>query len=186
MIFDMDGTLVVPFTTSVLPKVEERIISLRENGHTIAIASNAGGVGFRWAIENDEDIKVWAQNKPGLDINEYPTIENEKERIQSVADKLDVKHYVQAFRYVSKGGDPFHAPSEDGEWSVDWRKPNGGMIKHLMRELSFEKHRTFYVGDRNEDRLAAFNAGVLCFSAVSFFGWDFQTVRLASGREKPT
>lgn len=166
IIFDLDGTLVVPFTTNLLPGVKEWF-DTEASKYELAIASNQGGVGLRnW-------MELGGFGEP----HKYPTKEQVQANLKDVLAKLGVKNvpcYV-AYRYQSKKGDWSPIPLEENEnpaWTTFWRKPNPGMLLSAMECYGIPSKDTVMVGDWDEDREAAQKAGCAFVHADKFFGRD--------------
>jgi D-glycero-D-manno-heptose 1,7-bisphosphate phosphatase len=150
-IFDLDGTLVrgvgvkIPNRLSqqeFIPGVIETCDNLREEGHTLAIASNQGGVAFGFGTLNEAE-----------------------ERLRVSAEMIGAKawHYCP---YHSGGKiEEFRRESFD-------RKPNPGMIFRIMLALEATVHDVIFVGDMDTDKMAANRAGVAFKWAHEFFGWE--------------
>ena len=69
-----------------------------------------------------------------------------------------------------KSGEWCPAKAATKEWSIDWRKPNPGMLNFAMKTFAIEPGRTLMVGDMKEDSGAAAAAGVEFINADTFFG----------------
>jgi len=154
-IFDKDGTLIgqpdqsdnrpanSPSEQTVLPRVIEKINSLRQSGHDIAIASNQGGV-------------AW----------EYISFTQAHELLQDCAEKIGGATYEfcpHDLRAKTAGKVNSFAVE------CDCRKPKPGMIISLMNRLHYNANHVVFVGDMDTDRLAAENAGVTFVWAKNFF-----------------
>ncbi len=151
IIFDKDGTLVATRDNhpanalaeqEFLPGVVERCAALRAEGHTLAIATNQGGVAFGY-FTAEEAHAVVAAAAEGIGARAYAIC------------LTHPQGKIEALRRQS----PF-------------RKPNAGMLHYLMDALGFAPADTLYVGDREEDRRTAQQAGVRFEWADAFFGRD--------------
>lgn len=152
-IFDKDDTLIGspgnrPANTTAeqkpLPGVVARLAELRAQGHSLAIATNQGGVawGFislstAYALARDAARKVG-----GMD-----------EVVVCPCDPRADPLYA----------DPLYAVASP------FRKPAPGMLKDLMWQFNCAPADTVFVGDRESDRLAAEAAGVRFEWAIDFF-----------------
>lgn len=165
IIFDVDGTLCQRHEDKVNSYRAKWIANLKANGHTIAIATNQGGVGLRYWMEHD-----------GFgDPAKYPTMADVDGRISKIARQIDCPNFKIAYRYQSKKGNWGPVPNDVENlrwWRRDYRKPQPGMLLDLMSELGFTAENTTYVGDRREDELAANGAGVYFEVADSYWGID--------------
>jgi HAD superfamily hydrolase (TIGR01662 family) len=54
----------------------------------------------------------------------------------------------------------------------DCRKPKPGMLQKIMEQARVSRSQTLFVGDSEDDRMTAENAGVRFMWAKNFFGWD--------------
>lgn len=151
IIFDKDNTLVHsldgrPANTLeeqvLIEGVVERCAQLRAKGHTLAVASNQGGVAFG-----------------------YFSVEDAHALVARVAEAIGAQHYAVCVCHPH--GDVPGAARESA-----FRKPNPGMLLYLMDALGFDARETIYVGDRDEDREAAGRAGVRFAWAQEFFAQE--------------
>jgi D-glycero-D-manno-heptose 1,7-bisphosphate phosphatase len=153
-IFDKDGTLVTkrgggdpPIPNSVkeqimLPGVILKCAKLREAGHTLAIASNQGGVA--WGF---------------LDIDDAEAMMRHAARMIGATWWKFCPHHPEA-------------PSIALGRECRNRKPNPGMLISIMLHLGFGAKDTIYIGDMESDRQAAEAAGVRFVWADEFFYGD--------------
>ena len=72
LLADLDGTLVESWRETILPGIPERLAEWRDRGARIAVATNQGGVGYRYAHEQRGE---WAQAA------RYPTLEDVQARL---------------------------------------------------------------------------------------------------------
>ncbi|APU89157.1 HAD hydrolase-like protein [Virus Rctr71] len=171
IIFDLDGTLVD--TSSGFNSTDlmlDRIYYIKEftnKGVQVAIATNQGGVGCR-ILGQAQGWKNWER---------YPTEDECLGRLGAITDRLhDILNkripIIFCFQFQdSKGNiaDPGPMFRDNAEWSLTHRKPNRGMLSDLMAWTNVPPQRTLYVGDRQEDYLAAYNAGCGYTKADKFF-----------------
>lgn len=152
-IFDKDNTLARPIEKAdgktrpannpmeqryygdVLPKTD----LLKFEGHTLAVASNQGGVAFGIMTPEMADLMV----------------EHAARYIQAAAWRVCYHHPKGKLA-------PYNQESTQ-------RKPAPGMLISLMGELGFRPEQTVMVGDSPEDAQAAANAGCLFMFADMFF-----------------
>jgi len=166
-LFDLDGTLVHPFTADFRPGVLDWFAT-HAVANQIAIATNQGGVGLRH----------WMEDGHFGEPDKYPTEDQARAHVEAISAALPGGPYpvFMAFAYQSqKSGKWAPAPAgceDDPEWSQEWRKPAPGMIFEAMRRLECSRAKTVMVGDWREDQEAAENAGVGFVWAVPFFGFD--------------
>ncbi len=150
-IFDKDGTLVGnpgPGRPAnhideqrLLPGVAEKCAALVTQGHSLAVASNQGGVAFGF-ISYDQ-ARALVEHAAGLIGARWA-------------------HFC-----------PHHPKGSIKKYrgESECRKPRPGMLLDLMAWAGCGPEETVFVGDREEDRLAAEAAGVRFEWAVDFFGW---------------
>lgn len=153
-IFDVDKTLVGPiggFAKTLddqqpLPGVVEKLAELRRQGHTIAAATQKGGVAWGiMSIAEADAFTVDAIAKVG-GVDAWRTCYNDPGAVRRYPDSpLSTDH--------------------------PWRKPNPGMLISLMNEWSFSPDQTIFVGDMETDKQAAEAAGVTFIWAADFFSW---------------
>lgn len=172
IIFDIDGTLADRDTNVLLPGVLEWFESQSHN-HTIALATNQGGVGLRWWMVKD------GFGEP----DRYPDEDDALDHVTAVVNQLglsperradlDLRTYI-CFAYQSKKSGQWN-PIPDGKandwrWLPEYRKPAPGMLIRAMQEANFSAPETLMVGDSEEDEQAAWGAGCHFQSASDFFG----------------
>ncbi|MFZ5888318.1 MAG: HAD-IIIA family hydrolase [Chloroflexota bacterium] len=157
VIFDKDGTLVgVPDPAAnrpanrpeeqvLLPSRREKIRALRKQGVQIALASNQGGVA--WGFISAQDA------------------------LRLMADVARKVGGVAAWRFCPHDARAAGKPNAREEYAIPCgcRKPAPGMLIDLMDALGVTPEETVFVGDRDEDRLAAQAAGVRFMWADEFF-----------------
>lgn len=153
-IFDKDGTLARSVieangkshapnsleTQDYFDDVAETCERLRSEGHTLAVASNQGGVAF------------------GI----FPADEAEA-LVSAAAAYIGAKAYRVCFYHPKGKIAPYNAESYN-------RKPNPGMIESLMHEFGFHPQDVTVVGDWESDQQAADAAGCNFRWAHEFFG----------------
>jgi D-glycero-D-manno-heptose 1,7-bisphosphate phosphatase len=149
VIFDLNNTLAnTPFIDkqplALLPGRLEKCQELREQGITLAIASNQGGVAFGFTIEAIATQEV-----------------------ADIAKQIGAEHFMVAFGHPKpkRGFERYGSPE-----MLSLRKPEPGMLINLMRVCGASPDETIMVGDREEDSLAAGAAGVKFVLAELFFG----------------
>ena len=158
IIFDKDGTLIAscgkrpastPAEQRPLPGVAAKLAALRKAGHTLAIASNQGGVAWGFLSEREAQalVKDAVAKVGGVDFWRCCCYDERA-----------------AQRYP---GNPFARPSPR-------RKPAPGMLREIMSAAGFLPAETLMVGDQDSDRLAAQAAGCRFSWAADFFGWKGQ------------
>lgn len=169
IIFDLDGTLVEFPGEELLPGVIEWFEANRSR-YKLAIASNSGGVGLRY----------WMEEGGFGNPDAYPTVDESHQRVVNILDKLllsvrrgDIKVY-QCFAYQAKTTGKW-SPTPPGHaqsivWNESGRKPRPGMLLQAMKDYDVEPSQTLMVGDWPEDRRAAMAAGCHFVNADQFFG----------------
>lgn len=160
-IFDADGTLCDRESGELLPGVESKLRSLTD--HNLAIATNQGGVGLR----------EWMLMDGFGDPYKYPSMGQIIERYEiGIAYRFGMKFYA-CYAYQTKAGKWAKVPEplrKRPEWSQAWRKPAPGMLLRAMADVGAAPADTIMVGDSDDDRQAAENAGVNFILAREFFG----------------
>lgn len=162
IVFDVDGTLVEPYTANLLPGVLEWF---ETHDHPTAFATNQGGVGLRRWMETEG----WGE--PG----KYPTEDDVSSRLYDIQEKLGKGMlWCICYAYQAKNGRWAPTP-DDGDvfsnlWSPLFRKPMPGMLLSAMANHRVLPERTLFVGDMDTDQEAAFRAGCGFAWADMFFG----------------
>jgi phosphoglycolate phosphatase-like HAD superfamily hydrolase len=171
VLFDVDGTLVEPFTETLLPGVEA-YFGLPAVP-PFALVSNQGGVGLR----------RWMELEGFGEPEAYPTQRDVELRLARLAARLgqyvapgnlsaQVCPVFLSFRYVSRKGHVSPLPPEgrgDVRWHEYWRKPKPGMLRAAIARFGVMPSATLMVGDRDEDRAAAEAVGAAFMQAEEFF-----------------
>lgn len=167
-IFDVDGTLCDRESHELYPAVVTKLAALANQGHRFALATNQGGVGLRY----------WMEAGGFGDPEKLPTEGQVVERLRAIVVHVEriaggtCATYV-AYRYQSKSSGTWSPPLLDDnlypEWSIEWRKPNAGMLLAAMSAAGADSASTVFVGDSPEDEQAAANAGVAFARAKEFF-----------------
>lgn len=153
-IFDKDGTLCKSVTgpngkthapncledQDYFSDVAARCAQLKADGHTLAVASNQGGVAFGIFPADEAELLV-----------------------SSAAAYIGAAAYRVCFYHPKGKVAPYNSDSYN-------RKPQPGMILGLMVELGFQPQDTVVVGDWDDDRRAAEAAGCEFVWAHVFFG----------------
>lgn len=175
--FDLDNTLVKPWTTQFLPGVEEWFRSSVGDSR-IGIATNQGSVGLRHWMEVD------GFGDPG---KYRPAKMVEKDLIDvyfSIREWIgfSVPEMRYCYAYQSKKG--IWAPTPEGlgmphslVWQHEWRKPSPGMLNDIMRVTRITPKRALFVGDQETDQQAAAAAGCDFAWAHEFFGRELEPVQ---------
>ena len=154
-LFDLDGTLISGYmdnpdkdynTWDVLPGRREKLARLLSTDDKVAIVTNQGGVAFGFVDEEQAWFKIYeAAHRCGLS----------PDTIRTYACFHDIR-----------GMDPYNDPEQAAR-----RKPSGAMIREAMADYADAAALgVLMVGDREEDRQAAQDAGVPFQWAHIFFG----------------
>lgn len=168
IIFDADGTLVERDSSQLLGGVAawfERYHALPpERRPQLAIATNQGGVGTRYRLEQ--------QGHPRA--ARYPRQEQIEQSYGALARRLlpDPDRFYVAFAYQDRRGHWTPVPpaqQDNPRWSHAWRKPRPGMLRQAMEDCRAAPDRTLMVGDSPDDQAAAAAAGTAFQWADDFF-----------------
>jgi HAD superfamily hydrolase (TIGR01662 family) len=157
VIFDKDGTLFgVPDPAAnrpanrpeeqvLLPRRAAKIRALRKQGVKIAMASNQGGVAWGFITYS--------------------------QAVCLMADAAAKIGGVDGYRFCPHDARAAGKPNARPQYAIPCgcRKPAPGMLNDLMTSLRVTPDETVFVGDRDEDRLAAQAAGVRFIEADEFF-----------------
>lgn len=152
VIFDVDGTLTETKSGKTfretasdwqwLPGRLEKLHKLQEQGVQIAVATNQGGVAFGFLKVEDIQSQLFRMcQEAGI----RPT--------RLYVCYTHPKGKIEQYRMVDKR-----------------RKPGPGMLLEAMSDFGVSKRSTLYVGDMEDDKLAAKNAGCDFVWASAFFG----------------
>jgi D-glycero-D-manno-heptose 1,7-bisphosphate phosphatase len=176
LLADLDGTLVETWRETPLPGIPERLAGLRAQGVTVAVVTNQGGVGYRYAHEQRSE---WAQAA------RYPTLDQVLIRLEAITGVIPIRRIYTCLHH---GQEDWPVPTEwaDGRieqysgmavtWRADWRKPAPGMLLQALKDLGVAPSEALMVGDRPEDQAAALAAGVP-FQWVGFEVQRYRNVR---------
>lgn len=113
---------------------------LRDAGHTLALASNQGGVAFGIFSADEAELLV-----------------------SSAAEYIGAAAYRVCFYHPKGHVAPWNSEHRN-------RKPAPGMLVELMQSLGFSPQQTVMVGDWASDKEAAEAAGCAFVWAHEFFG----------------
>jgi histidinol phosphatase-like enzyme len=166
LLFDIDGTIVHDYNaTEILPGRKEFLESIRSphppwvHEPFVAFITNQGGVGLRYWMEKQS----WGEPE------KYPEIHDVSTRLNKIFTNLGIKNpalYI-CYCYQNKNGIWGPTPYDELEewrsapytWQPRYRKPSPGMIDLACEHYRIKKNKhVLYVGDREEDRLAAASA----------------------------
>jgi len=182
IVFDVDGTLTVPWKEELLPGVKDwfrvwRLAKLNGNAPDVALATNQGGPALRAWMEQDG----WGEPE------KFPTIQDVIARLSSVKNMLSDNGRLVLPLYISTayktGNKDLYAPFQNwmtfgddrkgmvGRHYVMWRKPQPGMLLALAHvyEYSPALKQCLAVGDHDADEIAARRAGFDFKSNSDFF-----------------
>jgi HAD superfamily hydrolase (TIGR01662 family) len=160
LLADLDGTLVETWRETPLPGIPARLAEWRDRGARITVATNQGGVGYRYAHELRGE---WAQAV------RYPTFQDMQTKLAVIAGTLPIDRLYVSLHH---GREDWPIPPEwaDGRieqygsmmvtWRPDWRKPAPGMLLQALADLGAMPGEALMIGDRPEDQMAALAAGV--------------------------
>jgi D-glycero-D-manno-heptose 1,7-bisphosphate phosphatase len=161
-LFDLDGTLISSYmdnpdkdydTWEVLPGRKAMLNRLLMRGDIVCIVTNQGGVAFGFVTDSQADRKI-ADARIRLGIAP----------VRSSGDPLPPQVY--ACYADERGKPPWDNPADAAR-----RKPSGAMISEAIADHpDAAALGVFFVGDREEDRQAAQDAGVAFQWAHIFFG----------------
>ena len=176
IIFDLDGTLVRPFGSELLPGVAEWFTYWRNlpawNRPLLALATNQGGVGYRLHRE---------ELGGDVDVAKYPTKEQADARVFGVVDRLGLDPMLVYISYAYRFSHGYWADTpiefvRHPQWSPNWRKPNPGMLQQALADMGVLPAQALMVGDMDSDKDAANAAGVPFQTATQFFRYTVPVV----------
>lgn len=156
-IFDADGTLCDRGTGELRPAVLHFAGDLHKSAH-VAIATNQGGPACHDA--------GWAWS------DKFPTLPEVEARYGAIAQALGARLYMSLAYEMKNGGLIFPAglPADDPRLNPAWRKPLPGMLLQAMTDAGISSPLDVrFIGDGEEDRLAAKAAGIRFIPADEFF-----------------
>lgn len=164
-IFDLDRTLTPINSVTLYPFIVAWFARVRPSA--VAIATNQGGVGLRY----------WMEQGGFGNPDAYPREMDIFLRLDYVVGDIrlltggEVRAY-SAFAYQSQKGEWSPMPpirQNDPRWSREWRKPSGGMLLQAMQDFGVSAADTVFIGDDQEaDGGAALAAGVAFIHAFDF------------------
>lgn len=154
-LFDLDGTLISGYMDNpdrnydvweVLPGRREKLTRLISQGDKVAIVTNQGGVAFGFVGEQQAWFKIY-------------------EAVRQCGLPPDMIRAYACF-HDTRGQAPYNDPKQAAR-----RKPSGAMIREAIDDhIDAAALGVLVVGDREEDLLAAKDAGVPFQWAHIFFG----------------
>jgi D-glycero-D-manno-heptose 1,7-bisphosphate phosphatase len=171
VILDKDGTLTQPISGQrfvqhpadqvLLPGVAERIAALHQDGATLVIVSNQGGVdaGHKSLEEAITEMRYCLKLLPQISYALFcPDFDG---RELYYVDRLDVRHQSSMDRIS------FGASASDGDLPsrTNYRKPGPGMLNWAITVSEIERSSALMIGDQPEDEQAAINAQIKFLSA---------------------
>jgi histidinol-phosphate phosphatase family protein len=142
----------------LLPGRAKCIDRVRANGNHVAIITNQDGVGMGYQMEEDFAKKIQAVAKQ----LGYDAVYLHDGRSSWPNPESDELHVFVCYNTQ-------HSPNPHYQ-DTSRRKPEPGMIYEAKKIFGFQAEEStsiVYVGDRNEDRIAARRAGVI-------FHWDYE------------
>lgn len=167
IIFDVDGTLIDRASGQLLPGRREFFQSLSGSGSRIALATNQGGVGLRY----------WMEDGGFGEPEKYPSQAQAETRLSEVSATIGMlsqqcpETYI-CYAYQARSGNWSPTPAganSDLHWAQSWRKPAPGMLEQAIADARVIATQTLMVGDRDEDAGAAKAAGCMFAWAKDFF-----------------
>lgn len=162
ILFDLDGTL-APFNSDEL--YPDAAAWLAEHDTAVAVCTNQGGVGLRY----------WMETAYFGEPAKFPTLDSVMARLSNLfPDNGRTPPVFLCVRYQSKKSGSWSPVPPGNEhvdiWQKHWRKPDTGMLVAAMTAQGCAPQETLMVGDGEEDREAAENAGCAFQWAWEFFG----------------
>lgn len=169
-VFDLDDTLTDRYSNRLKPEVAAWLLRNRWRLTHTAIATNQGGVGLR----------LWMEIGGFGEPSKLPTQTGFIERLFDVLFEMNtvLEHNTLplfCFAYQSKttglwGRYPDNINAE--LFQEQDRKPNPGMLLKAMKYYRVSPSETVMIGNGEDDRLAAQNAGCDFIFASEFFTKD--------------
>ena len=107
LLADLDGTLVKTWRETPLPGIPDRLAELRAQGVAVAVATNQGGVGYRYAHEQRGE---WAQAA------RYPTLDQVLIRLAAIASALPIDRIYTCLHH---GREDWPTPTEWADGRIE-------------------------------------------------------------------
>ena len=164
ILFEVEGTLVKPFTLDLLPGVASWFRYHDLLPCKVGIATNQGGVAMRYYYLHTNQKKA----------AEYPTVEQVESRVYRLARSLDIPipNVYMSFAYRFADGRWVETPIaavDDIRWAHGWRKPQPGMLQQALQDNGLLPDEALVVGVSESDQKAAIAAGIPFVPAEEFF-----------------
>ena len=160
---DRDGVLIEdvnylssPEQVNILPEAIKALQLLKDSNYKIIVVTNQGGVARGYFTEDS-----------------IPEIHNEIDRRLEHC-KLHIDHYYYC---------PHHPDGSVKKYAIscNCRKPMPGMILQAVKDCNIDLNRSFLIGDKISDLLAAKNAGCPGYLVETGHGEEHKKEALARG-----
>ena len=175
IIFDKDGTLTTtvsgekfvqyPEDQKIIPGMDKALSKAKEMGYKIAVASNQMGIyfGYKTKKQANQEFEYLGTLFPEIEIAVFCPDEGETMSIVNYENQSIFTFYLSDCNtFIRDNGYDYQLNS--------FRKPEPGMLHFLIAFLEFDgkQNKIIYVGDREEDELAAAKAGIKFIKADLF------------------
>ncbi|MGD8245160.1 MAG: HAD-IIIA family hydrolase [Anaerolineae bacterium] len=164
-VFDLDGTLVEKWGTTLLPGVAERVRGLDGD---IAVATNQAGVAWN-AVEGKPYPLPSEMGRRLVRVAETLPRLLEALWLVAIADErltLTAQQWRALAAGVTRAASPLHVRTSS---DAAWRKPRPGMLLQACRVFKVAAEDAVFVGDHQVDTQAAEAAGIRFLYADQFF-----------------
>lgn len=174
VIFDIDGTLVEPWTTKPLPGRIEQLQQLKKTSLMLFGATNQGGPAWH----------LWHRINEREDADKYPDLIQIISQLSLIRSLFGLHQICAALHpgqpWVTRKIRKRHGVNEDsiysyedGQiimcWNQSWRKPRAGMIDYIRVNSYLDRRECLFVGNEPSDAEAAREAGIRYMQESEFF-----------------
>lgn len=174
IIFDVDGTIVKPWSAELLHGRKQKLEQLQAEGKRLFLASNQGGPAYH----------AWYALKNSGREREYPSLIKTAMRMESIRSQISAERcYIALHPGVDDiAEDLFERMQTDrtqqlsfmenrvvASYLLRWRKPRGEMLRQVLEDIEVKQKNAIYIGDKEIDMSAAQDAGIQYMDTDEFF-----------------